>query len=195
MKLPLAAVASALALVAAPAGATVYAGSGFTIGDLTTHSSTITVADTGTVSNVNFTLNGLSHTFIHDLVATLEHGGVTVDWLNFSDGGDDLNGDYTISDSGATTIGNGTGSPRPSGTYAALSSLSAFNGLSVTGDWTLTISDQVGFDSGNLNSWDLSLNSSTAVPEPATWMMMLLGFGAIGWAVRRQRKVAAALAV
>lgn len=133
MKLPLAAVASALALVAAPAGATVYAGSGFTIGDLTTHSSTITVADTGTVSNANFTLNGLSHTFIHDLVATLEHGGVTVDCLNFSDGGDDLNGDYTISDSGATTIGNGTGSPRPSGTYAALSSLSAFNGLSVTG--------------------------------------------------------------
>jgi hypothetical protein len=27
-----------------------------------------------------------------------------------------------------------------------------------------------------------------AVPEPATWAMMLLGFGAIGIGMRRQRK-------
>ena len=27
-----------------------------------------------------------------------------------------------------------------------------------------------------------------AVPEPATWAMMLFGFGAIGWQMRRQRK-------
>jgi len=27
-----------------------------------------------------------------------------------------------------------------------------------------------------------------AVPEPATWMMMIIGFGAIGWSVRRGRK-------
>lgn len=32
-----------------------------------------------------------------------------------------------------------------------------------------------------------------AVPEPATWMMMLLGFGAIGFAARR-RKAAKAIA-
>jgi hypothetical protein len=28
-----------------------------------------------------------------------------------------------------------------------------------------------------------------SVPEPATWAMMLLGFGAIGWTMRRSRKV------
>ncbi|MES2904398.1 MAG: PEPxxWA-CTERM sorting domain-containing protein [Pseudomonadota bacterium] len=28
---------------------------------------------------------------------------------------------------------------------------------------------------------------SGAVPEPATWAMMLMGFGAIGWAMRRRR--------
>jgi len=28
----------------------------------------------------------------------------------------------------------------------------------------------------------------TAVPEPATWMMMLLGFGAVGFAIRRRRE-------
>jgi len=30
----------------------------------------------------------------------------------------------------------------------------------------------------------------TAVPEPATWAMMLLGFGAVGFAMRRKRKPA-----
>ena len=33
-----------------------------------------------------------------------------------------------------------------------------------------------------------------AVPEPSTWAMMLMGFGAIGYGVRRQLKTAAALA-
>lgn len=32
------------------------------------------------------------------------------------------------------------------------------------------------------------------VPEPATWAMMLLGFGLIGWAIRRDRRTAAQLA-
>jgi hypothetical protein len=30
-----------------------------------------------------------------------------------------------------------------------------------------------------------------AVPEPATWMMMILGFGVIGWRVRSRRSAAA----
>lgn len=34
----------------------------------------------------------------------------------------------------------------------------------------------------------------TPVPEPATWGMMLLGFGAIGFSMRRRRKVSAKLA-
>lgn len=35
--------------------------------------------------------------------------------------------------------------------------------------------------------------ASTAVPEPATWMMMLLGFGAIGFALRRRPRQARGL--
>jgi hypothetical protein len=30
----------------------------------------------------------------------------------------------------------------------------------------------------------------TAVPEPATWAMMLLGFGAVGFSIRRKRRTA-----
>lgn len=188
MKTVVVAFASMLAIAAAPASAQVYNGAGFQIGDLTTHSSTISVTDTGTVSGVDFTLNDLTHTYINDLFATLTHDGVTVTWLNRSGGSDNLDGTYTISDAGLTTIGGGTGNPRPSGTYDAFSSLSAFDGTSVAGDWTLTISDQVGADAGNLDSWTLDVNGVTgAVPEPASWAMMLLGFAGIGFAMRRRR--------
>jgi hypothetical protein len=33
-----------------------------------------------------------------------------------------------------------------------------------------------------------SATTTASVPEPATWAMMFLGFGAIGWAMRRQRQ-------
>ena len=36
-----------------------------------------------------------------------------------------------------------------------------------------------------------SLQVTGPVPEPGTWALMLLGFGAIGWATRRQRMAAA----
>jgi hypothetical protein len=42
--------------------------------------------------------------------------------------------------------------------------------------------------SGNLTAQTVSLGPVAAVPEPATWAMMLLGFGAIGLAVRRRRR-------
>lgn len=32
-------------------------------------------------------------------------------------------------------------------------------------------------------------NSVSGVPEPSTWMMMLIGFGGIGYAIRRRRSV------
>jgi len=40
----------------------------------------------------------------------------------------------------------------------------------------------------NSGFWTASFPVSAGVPEPATWAMMLLGFGAIGFAMRRRRK-------
>ena len=39
------------------------------------------------------------------------------------------------------------------------------------------------------NAFEIDNIAINAVPEPATWAMMLLGFGAIGIATRRQRKI------
>jgi hypothetical protein len=37
------------------------------------------------------------------------------------------------------------------------------------------------------NSFEFDNLAIQAVPEPATWMMMILGFGAVGYAMRRRR--------
>ena len=46
---------------------------------------------------------------------------------------------------------------------------------------------------GNASSFDgnLSFAAGSQVPEPATWALMLLGMGAVGWQLRRRRPVLA----
>lgn len=48
--------------------------------------------------------------------------------------------------------------------------------------------DVTGFGLANIR-----FNVASAVPEPATWAMMLLGFGAAGYSMRRQRRQSSAL--
>ena len=56
----------------------------------------------------------------------------------------------------------------------------------------LTVGDHTLHFMGNLigpnGSYSGTINVQAAVPEPATWGMMLLGFGAMGMAMRRRRK-------
>ena len=58
-----------------------------------------------------------------------------------------------------------------------------------TGDAaTLTIAETVGGNSGGV----VLDNVSVAVPEPASWAMMVAGFGLVGFAVRRRVAAVAA---
>ena len=68
----------------------------------------------------------------------------------------------------------------PTSSYASLLDGSAALGLSQT--------------SGNFVRFGtptLRVNFLSAVPEPATWAMMLIGFGAVGFQLRRRRPAAA----
>ena len=52
---------------------------------------------------------------------------------------------------------------------------------------TIYVNGNVVGNSGD-GSYSGVINLSSAVPEPATWGMMLLGFGAVGFAMRRRRQ-------
>ena len=56
-----------------------------------------------------------------------------------------------------------------------------------SGQYTLTITGDNN-DTGALEG-SITINAN-AVPEPATWAMMLLGFGAVGFSMRRRRRPA-----
>lgn len=46
----------------------------------------------------------------------------------------------------------------------------------------------VGFHTDQVAAFSLSAGAASAVPEPATWGMMLVGFGALGGVLRRERR-------
>jgi hypothetical protein len=115
-------------------------------------------------------------------------GGFTVTFdsavtaLQFFFAGDDTTAGLSVFLNGSSTSAltvNGDGHP----TTAQLVDLSKFGPIT-----SMTVSggslDRNGFVYDDF-SW-------IAVPEPATWAMMLLGFGGIGLAMRRQRARAAA---
>jgi hypothetical protein len=62
------------------------------------------------------------------------------------------------------------------------------------GFWFGDISLNAGFDGGQPVNFRLSAERLATVPEPATWLSLLLGFGLLGSALRRRRGPRAAIA-
>ncbi len=124
-------------------------------------SSIINVPDGGSIQDLNVILN-LTHTFMSDLVVTLTSpGGTTITLFSNVGGGDDpTGGDIVLDDEASQNIGS---APAPfTGTWQPESDLlSAFDGENPAGNWTLTISDAVGGDSGFLVNWDLVVTTGS----------------------------------
>jgi subtilisin-like proprotein convertase family protein len=92
--------------------------------------SVINVPESGTVKRTVVNVD-ITHPYIGDLVVELRHDGTSFT-LHKRTGGsnDDIVKEYTLSD---------------------------FNNVTATGDWTLFISDNAGKDVGKLNSWSVKL--------------------------------------
>ena len=150
------------------------------VGNATPYPSQVTVAGmTGTVSKVTVTLTGVNHTFPDDLdVLLVGPGGQAVILMSDAGGGTDISAanltfDDTgtpIPDSAAITTGTYSpanyggvdtfSSPAPSGPYSSL--LSAFNGTSANGIWSLYIVDDADVESGSITGgWSLNITTST----------------------------------
>nr|WP_314445824.1 FxDxF family PEP-CTERM protein [uncultured Sphingomonas sp.] len=64
----------------------------------------------------------------------------------------------------------------------------ALNNFQVAaGTYTLNIQGRPGTQNGAFGG-NVAFQSMAAVPEPGTWAMMLLGFGAVGFSMRRRRR-------
>lgn len=172
-------------------------------------SQTLTVADATTITDFDsITIDNLTHPFIGDLVATLTHGGVSVDLFDHT-GADNTPSDpnynygqgsaasfdgnnYTFGLTGASLAAVSDFTSAPDGTtYIAAGNaangfdkanagktLSNFIGQSLAGAWTLTLKDEQPDDTGSFTGFSFNVNQASAAPEPSEWAA--LGFTAFG---------------
>ena len=55
-----------------------------------------------------------------------------------------------------------------------------------TGDFRITVGSSAG--NGNIGSAQLIFSNVAAVPEPEEWAMMLMGFGLVGYQIKRKQR-------
>ncbi|TRW14218.1 PEPxxWA-CTERM sorting domain-containing protein [Glacieibacterium frigidum] len=201
--------AGLLSLLAVPAGAVTFTNPApIVIPDDAETTSDLTVAGTtGTITGLTLTLNNLSHTFPDDLVfgllnVTTNLGfvfmsgvggstGVSNVTVTFSDAAGDFAPESFVD--GALTSGTYLPSNYYGFAFNAFDNATAFadfNGTSANGLWRLYVLDTFAADVGTVaGGWSLDFTlANAAVPEPATWGMMIVGFGLAGTAVRRRRQ-------
>lgn len=112
---------------------------------------------------------------------TVAAGTYLVSWL--AGGRTNYSGavDYTVSLNGLIYSGS-LAQAQPFTATSAVTTLAA-------GTYTLTFSAHTAIGDNSALIDGVSIISEGAVPEPASWAMMLVGMGAIGFAARRRRNV------
>ncbi len=123
-------------------------------------SSTDPVVAAGFISSVTVTIGDLTHTFDGDLdIFLISPSGTRVELSTDNGGAGDNFINTVFADSAATAITAGvapfTGSFRPETPLAALI------GENPNGVWILEIGDDAGGDIGSLNSWSITIETST----------------------------------
>ncbi|MEE9297113.1 MAG: proprotein convertase P-domain-containing protein, partial [Phycisphaerae bacterium] len=141
--------------------------------DATGASDTITVPGPGDViGDVDVDLS-ITHTWVGDLCVSVEHNGTTVilmEEIGNATPGCFASGFGCSEDNfvGIVLDDEGTGGAIESQCVANLSSppnytpqeaLSAFDGMDKAGDWTITVVDSAGADTGTLDTWSLHITA------------------------------------
>ncbi|RZK24775.1 MAG: T9SS type A sorting domain-containing protein, partial [Flavobacterium sp.] len=127
---------------------------------ISTVTSTLTVdaIDGVTISDVNVQLN-MTHSYISDVTARLTSPSGTQIILFANKCGNRSNVNAVFDDAGNTLVC--ATNPAITGVIIPAQALSAFNGQSSAGVWTLTVSDNANGDGGQITSWGLNFCSPT----------------------------------
>jgi len=170
---------------------------------------TFTVSGLGSITDVNLTLTGLTHNLSANVMIGLVSPTQTAVLLMSDVGrifGNFNNVTLTFDDEAAAAlpqtvpfwnaaIASGTYLPsayawNPIAEYLTNgTSLSLFDGEDANGTWELYIWDDNFLGGvGDLQSATLSI-SAAAIPEPATWALMIGGFALAGLQLRRRKMV------
>ena len=110
---------------------------------------------------------GIAHTFVNDLQVRLTSpSGTTVTVINEIDGGGNNLCQTLLDDEGAASIQGVVTSQAPfTGTFTPNAPLSAFDGESPNGTWTLSVQDFFSADIGSIR--DFTVIITTDVPAPS----------------------------
>lgn len=148
------------------------------------------VLDTGTITSLGVRL-GLT-SYWDNMFVSLSHLGTTVVLMDLQSDSNDAGSvlDAVFQDGAANALTAGCGTPLCSGTFDPLESLSAFNGLELSGQWTFTIyDDEEPGDSSTLDSSSLFgtvAGSGASVPVPAPLALLALGLMGVVSRLRKQ---------
>lgn len=138
--------------------------------------STLTIAGvSGNLTDINVRNLNITHSWVGDLTATLTapDGVTTITLFNRPGapasgngcGGNNLA--VSFDDAAMLTAANFESTcgnaPAIAGIFQPVNALSAFNGSSPNGIWTLTISDAANFDGGSLDNWSLEIATDAVV--------------------------------
>ncbi|MBC8462202.1 MAG: proprotein convertase P-domain-containing protein [Deltaproteobacteria bacterium] len=122
--------------------------------------STINISDTFSISDVNVTID-ITHIWVGDLWIYIKSpDGTNVTLSRWNGGSGDNYTNTTFDDEASTSIVDG--SPPFTGSFRPEEPLSAFDGKTTNGTWTLYV-DNWGPADGTLNSWSLTVPSSPII--------------------------------
>ena len=128
-----------------------------------TVTSSFTVSGCNTIDDVNVGLS-IDHTYVGDLLISLQSPNATTVRLVNSpvQGNDSCSGNnlrVLLDGAGAANVDDQCSANDPAifGLYQSSQPLTAFNGGTGNGVWTLTVSDVYPVDTGTLNDWSLQL--------------------------------------
>ena len=129
----------------------------------------ITVDSTGTINSLQFSLDTIYGTNAQQLVIFIEHNGVRDTLLNQPPNSGTAFVGTVFRDDAANSINTGSGTY--TGTFKPYKPLSAFNGQSINGKWTLYIYSLVSGRSGVIKSWSVTINYNPV--QQQTWPMAI----------------------